>query len=144
MAKRGEPKFEVTFEIDANGIMNCTAKDVKTGKKKSIVIESSGGLSENDVERMIKDAERSKEKDAEAKKLIMMKNEADQMQYDIERQLEELGDKVPSDVVDKVKQKIQDLNLAIVTDDFAKIATACEDLKNEAMNIGKAMMNQQE
>ena len=85
MAPRGHPQIEVTFDIDANGIMNISAKDKSTGKSQSIVIKSSGGLSDSEIDRMVKEAEAAAEADAEAKKVIELKNEADNYIYNTEK-----------------------------------------------------------
>ena len=100
MAPRGHPQIEVTFDIDANGILNVNAKDKSTGKLQSITIKSSGGLSDSDIERMVQDAEASKEKDQIRREAIDLKNEADQAVYNTEKQLVEHGAKIPQNVKD--------------------------------------------
>lgn len=95
MAPRGHPQIEVTFDIDANGIMNVTARDKSTGKVQNITIKSSGGLSDSDIDRMVKEAEAAKESDEAAKKIIDLKNEADQFVYNTEKQLQEHSAKIP-------------------------------------------------
>jgi len=87
MAPRGHPQIEVTFDIDANGILNVNAKDKSTGKLQSITIKSSGGLSDSDIEKMVQDAEASKEQDQKRREAIDLKNEADQAVYNTEKQL---------------------------------------------------------
>jgi molecular chaperone DnaK len=87
MAPRGHPQIEVTFDIDANGILNVSAKDKSTGKNTSITIRSSGGLSDSDIERMVKEAEAAKETDKKRRETIDVKNEADSMVYNTEKQL---------------------------------------------------------
>lgn len=87
MAPRGHPQIEVTFDIDANGIMNVSAKDKATGKTQNITIRSSGGLSDTDIDRMMSEAEAAKEDDEKKKKVIEIKNEADQYIYNTEKQL---------------------------------------------------------
>lgn len=87
MAPRGHPQIEVTFDIDANGILNVSAKDKSTGKANSITIKSSGGLSEADIEKMVDEAERAREEDQVKKEIIEVKNEADAMIYNTEKQL---------------------------------------------------------
>jgi molecular chaperone DnaK len=95
MAPRGHPQIEVTFDIDANGIMNISAKDKSTGKITNITIKSSGGLSDADIERMVEEAEQSKEADQKRKEVIEVKNEADSMIYNTQKQLDEHGEKIP-------------------------------------------------
>jgi molecular chaperone DnaK len=87
MAPRGHPQIEVTFDIDANGIMNVSAKDKASGKATSVTIKSSGGLSDNDIDRMVKEAEAARETDKKKRELIDIKNEADSMVYNTEKQL---------------------------------------------------------
>lgn len=100
MAPRGHPQIEVTFDIDANGIMNVTAKDKSTGKVQNITIRSSGGLSDNDIERMVTEAEAAKAQDLEARRVIDLKNEADQFIYNTEKQLTEHAARIPQNVKD--------------------------------------------
>ena len=95
MAPRGVPQIEVTFDIDANGIMNVSAKDKSTGKQQQITIRSSGGLSDSDIDRMVQEAEAAKEADEAAKKIIDIKNEADQYIYNTEKQLQEHSARIP-------------------------------------------------
>ena len=143
MAPRGHPQIEVTFDIDANGIMNISAKDKSTGKVNTITIKSSGGLSDVDIERMVKEAEAAKETDKKRRELIDMKNEADTMAYNTEKQLQEHGARIPDSVKDQVRGDITSLNEALTTDDANKIREALERLKNSSMEIGKAIYSQQ-
>ena len=117
MAPRGHPQIEVTFDIDANGIMNISAKDKSTGKSQSIVIKSSGGLSDSEIDRMVKEAEAAAEADAEQKKVIELKNEADNYIYNTEKQLQEHSARIPDNVKDQVRGDISSLNEAIVSED---------------------------
>ena len=98
MAPRGHPQIEVTFDIDANGIMNVSAKDKSTGKNTSITIRSSGGLSDNDIDRMVKEAEEARESDQKRRETIDLKNESDSMVYNTEKQLQEHGARIPDSV----------------------------------------------
>lgn len=100
MAPRGHPQIEVTFDIDANGIMNVTAKDKSTGKVQNITIRSSGGLSDKDIERMVTEAEAAKAADLELRRVIDLKNEADQFIYNTEKQLTEHAARIPQNVKD--------------------------------------------
>jgi molecular chaperone DnaK len=106
MAPRGHPQIEVTFDIDANGIMNVSAKDKSTGKNTSITIRSSGGLSDSDIERMVKEAEAARETDKKRRELIDVKNEADSMIYNTEKQLVEHASRIPESVKNQVKNDI--------------------------------------
>merc|ERR1719194_13512 len=121
MAPRGHPQIEVTFDIDANGIMNVSAKDKSTGKHQSIQIRSSGGLSDADIDRMVKEAEAAAESDAEAKKVIDLKNEADQFVYNTEKQLTEHAAKIPQNIKDQVRGDISAVNEAIVSENADRI-----------------------
>jgi molecular chaperone DnaK len=142
MAPRGHPQIEVTFDIDANGIMNVSAKDKSTGKAQSITIRSSGGLSDVDIDRMVKEAEAAKENDKKRRELIDLKNEADTMSYNTDKQLQEHGSRIPDSVKTQVRNDITSLNEAITTDDPNKIKEALERLKNSSMEIGKAIYSQ--
>lgn len=143
MAPRGVPQIEVTFDIDANGIMNVSAKDKSTGKQQQITIRSSGGLSDADIDRMVKEAESAKEADQQKKKVIDLKNEADQFIYNTEKQLVEHAARIPDNVKDQVKGDISRVNEAIVSEDATKIGDALERLKNSSLEIGKAIYSQQ-
>lgn len=142
MAPRGHPQIEVSFDIDANGIMNVSAKDKSTGKVQQITIRSSGGLSDSDIDRMVQEAEAAKEADEAAKKVIDVKNEADQYIYNTEKQLQEHAARIPQNVKDQVTGDISSLNEAIVSEDSDKIEEALERLKNSSMEIGKAIYAQ--
>ena len=142
MAPRGHPQIEVTFDIDANGIMNVSAKDKSTGKQNSVTIKSSGGLNDSDIDRMVQEAEAAREADQKKKEAIEVKNEADTMVYNTEKQLQEHGDKIPDSVKDQVRGDITAVNEAITTDDAGKIREALEKLKNSSMEIGKAIYAQ--
>merc|ERR1712113_839995 len=142
MAPRGHPQIEVTFDIDANGIMNVSAKDKSTGKHQSIQIKSSGGLSDSDIDRMVKEAEAAADADAEQKKVIEMKNEADNYIYNTEKQLQEHSARIQDNVKDQVRGDISSLNEAIVSEDADRIKEALERLKNSSMEIRKAIYAQ--
>merc|ERR1711937_82402 len=139
MAPRGHPQIEVTFDIDANGIMNVSAKDKSTGKSQNVVIKSSGGLSDADIDRMVNEAEAAKADDEAKKRIIDLKNEADQYVYNTEKQLTEHSARLPDSVKDQVRGDISALNEAIVSEDADKIGEALEKLKNSSMEIGKAI-----
>lgn len=109
MAPRGHPQIEVTFDIDANGIMNVSAKDKSTGKNQSITIKSSGGLSDSDIDRMVREAEASREADQKRRETIDLKNEADTYIYNTEKQLQEHGGRIPDSVKDQVRGDVNSL-----------------------------------
>jgi len=139
MAPRGVPQIEVTLDIDANGIMHVSAKDKQTGKAQQITIRSSSGLSESEIQRMVKEADDSKEKDKKKKEFIDTKNEADSMVYNTEKQLTEHKAKIPSNVTEQVKEAIKKVNEAMGSEDAEKLKTEVENLKTAAMEIGKAV-----
>ena len=143
MAPRGIPQIEVTFDIDANGILNVSAKDKSTGKAQSVTVKSSGGLSDSDIDQMVRDAEASKEADQKRREAIDLKNEADMIIYNTEKQVQENKDKLPQNVVDQIQADITGLNEAMTTDDSEKIKEAIERLRTSGMEIGKAIYSQQ-
>lgn len=143
MAPRGHPQIEVTFDIDASGIINVSSSDKSTGKATSITIRSSGGLSDMDIERMVSEAESAKAKDSEKRQTIELKNEADSMVYQTEKQLVEHAARIPDNVKEQVNNDITALNEAITTDNKDTIKEALERLKNSSMEIGKSIYSQQ-
>merc|ERR1719440_525195 len=142
MAPRGHPQIEVTFDIDANGILNVSAKDKSTGKANTITIRSSGGLSDADIERMVNEAEASKEDDQKRREMIDLKNESDQAIYNVEKQLQEHSAKIPQNVKDQINGDITKVNEALTSEDNDAIREALERLKNSSMEIGKAIYSQ--
>uniref|UniRef100_A0A0D9XF60 Uncharacterized protein n=1 Tax=Leersia perrieri TaxID=77586 RepID=A0A0D9XF60_9ORYZ len=138
-APRGMPQVEVTFDIDANGIVKVSAKDKSTGKEQEITIKSSGGLSEGDIEKMVKEAELHAEKDQERKSLIDLKNSADTTIYSIERSVSEYKDKVPAEVTQEIESAISDLRAAMAEDDLEKIKQKLEAANKAASKIGEHM-----
>jgi molecular chaperone DnaK len=142
-APRGVPQIEVSFDIDANGIVNVTARDNATGKEQNIVIQSSGGLSEDDIERMVHEAEANAEADKARKESIEVKNEADSLVYQTEKTLSEHKDKLGDEEVDAVEKAIADVKAAAETDDVADIKAKVESLQQASMKIGEAIYKQQ-
>lgn len=138
-APRGVPQIEVTFDIDANGILNVSAKDLGTGKEQSIVIQSSSGLSKEEVERMAKEAELHAAEDKKRREVIEMKNQADQMIYQTEKQLKDFGDKVPADVRAKIESAMNNLKEAIKGDDGEAIRRALDNFNREVQELGKVL-----
>ena len=128
-AQRGVPQIEVTFDIDANGILNVTAKDKGSGKEQSISITGASTLSENEVEQMVRDAETNADADKERRERIDMKNKADSLAYQAEKQIEELGDKVPADDKEKIEGQIATLKEALAAEDYGKIESSMEELQ---------------
>ncbi len=138
-APRGVPQIEVTFDIDANGILNVSAKDLGTGKEQSIVIQSSSGLSKEEVERMAKEAELHAAEDKKRREVIEMKNQADQMIYQTEKQLKDFGDKVPADVRAKIESAMNNLKEAVKGDDGEAIRRALDNFNREVQELGKVL-----
>jgi molecular chaperone DnaK len=127
-APRGVPQIEVTFKIDANGILNVSAKDRATGKEQSIVIKSSSGLSDDEIKRMVRDAEEHADEDAKKKDLADARNTADQLAFSAEKTLKEHGEKVSADERKKIEEAVKKVNEVKGSDDPAKIKAACEEL----------------
>ena len=136
---RGIPQVEVTFDVDANGILNVKAKDKATAKEQSIRIEARSGLSEDDVKKMQKDAELHAEEDKKKKDEVETKNISEQMIYTAEKALKDNKDKVPAEIVRSVEDKITALKSAKNGSDMGAIKTASEALSNEMQKIGEAM-----
>jgi molecular chaperone DnaK len=138
-APRGMPQIEVTFDIDANGIVKVSAKDKATGKEQEITIKSSGGLSEVDIEKMVKEAELHAQKDQERKSLIDLKNSADTTIYSIEKSVSEYKDKVPAEVTKEIESAVSDLRAAMAEDDLEKIKQKLEAANKAVSKIGEHM-----
>jgi molecular chaperone DnaK len=136
---RGIPQIEVTFDIDANGILSVTAKDKATGRTQSIRIEASSGLSKDEIERMKKDAELHAEEDKKKKELIEARNMADTLAYTTEKAMREAGDKITDDEKKPVNEKIEELNKVKNGDDLEAIKKATEALSQEAQKIGQKL-----
>jgi len=122
-APRGIPQIEVTFDIDANGIMNVSAVDKATGKQQSMRIEPSSGLSDKEIDQMVKDAEKNAEEDKKRKEIIDLKNNAEAMAYKTEKELKEFGDKIGDSQKKEIESAVEDLREALKTDDHDKIKT---------------------
>lgn len=136
---RGLPQIEVTFDVDANGILNVKAREKTTGKEQSIRIEASSGLSKDDIERMKKDAEAHNAEDEQKKALVEARNIADQLAYSAEKALKDGGDKVPAEIRDIVESKIAELKKSRETDNVADIKAKTEALSQEMQKIGEAL-----
>jgi molecular chaperone DnaK len=142
-APRGVPQIEVTFDIDANGIVHVAAKDLGTGKEQKIRIESSSGLSESEVDRMVKEAEANAAADKAEREKIDTRNEADAMIYQTEKTLKEMGDKVGKADKDKIEASIADLKKALGGTDVEAIKAKTEELKQASYKIAEEMYKQQ-
>ncbi len=141
-AARGVPQVEVAFDIDANGILSVTAQDKATNKKQSISITGASTLSKDDVEKMVSDAERFAGEDKKRKENVDLKNEADSLAYQAERQLTELGDKVSSADKASIETNIADLRSALASEDMDKVATLKADLQKSVYELSSKMYEQ--
>jgi molecular chaperone DnaK len=138
-APRGMPQVEVTFDVDANGILNVKAKDKASGKEQSIRIEASSGLTDADIKRMQEEAEAHKEEDAKKKELVDEKNTAEMMIFSAEKSLKEYGDKIDATLKASVEEKIAKVKTAKDGTDLGAIKSALEELTTEVSKIGEAV-----
>jgi len=141
-APRGIPQIEVSFDIDANGIVHVSAKDLGTGKEQKIRIESSSGLSETEVERMVKDADSHSSEDKKKRELIQARNEADSLMYSMEKMLAEHGDKVGDAEKQNIQDKIQVLKGAVSGDDSVAIQNAMQELNKASHKLAEILYQQ--
>ncbi|RAP76738.1 molecular chaperone DnaK [Paenibacillus montanisoli] len=142
LAPRGVPQIEVSFDIDANGIVNVSALDKGTGKSQKITITSSGGLSEEEIDRMMKDAELNAEEDRKRKELVEAKNSADQLVYSVDKTIKELGDKVDASEIAKANEAKEKVTAAIATDDVEQINAAAEALTEIVQQLSVKLYEQ--
>jgi molecular chaperone DnaK len=144
-APRGVPQIEVTFDIDANGIVNVSAKDKATGKEQQIRIQASGGLSDNEIETMVQDAEAHAEEDQKRREEAETRNQADALIHATEKSLADLGDQVPADEKTSLEAAVADLRTALEGDDIEAIKSKSETLMQASMKLGEmAYQAQQE
>jgi molecular chaperone DnaK len=143
-APRGVPQIEVTFDIDANGILNVTAQDKATGRSQHITITASSGLATDEVERMRKDAEAHAEEDRHRKELIEARNAADSASYTAEKALRDLGDKVPGDLKSKVEDEVAEVRKVLESEDVGRIRQATDSLMQVVQQLGAAAYQQAE
>ncbi len=141
-APRGMPQIEVTFDIDANGILHVSAKDKATGKENKIVIKSSSGLSESEIDRMVKDAEAHAEEDKKARELVEARNQADGMIHSVHKSMKELGDKLDSAEKDKIEAAIKELEGVMKEDDKAAIESKTEALAQASHKLAEQLYAQ--
>ncbi|MCK4753043.1 MAG: molecular chaperone DnaK [Planctomycetes bacterium] len=136
---RGVPQIEVAFDLDANGILNVSAKDLGTGKEQSIEIKSSSGLSEGEIDKMTKDAESHAEEDKKKREVIDLKNQSDQLVYATEKSLKEHGEKVSADIRGKIESAVNNLKEAAKGEDAEAIKKAIENLNTTSQELGKIL-----
>jgi molecular chaperone DnaK len=141
-APRGVPQIEVTFDIDANGILNVTARDKATGREQKITITASSGLTKEEIDRMVRDAEMHAQEDRQRKEEIELRNRADSMAYQSERTLNDLGDKVSPSARSEAQDKINAVRDALKSNDMPRVRTAMEDLERTMQRIGTDIYSQ--
>jgi molecular chaperone DnaK len=138
-APRGLPQIEVAFDIDANGILHVSAKELGTGKQQSIEIKSSSGLSDEEIKKMTRDAEAHAEEDRQRRQVVDLKNQADQLIYSTEKTLREHGGKVPAETRGKIESAVNNLKEAVKGEDAAAIRRAIDNLNDATQELGKAL-----
>ena len=141
-APRGLPQIEVTFDIDANGILSVSAKDKGTGKEQKITIQASGGLSDAEIDKMVKEAEANKEADKKKRDLVDARNQAETLTHQIDKQLKEHGDKISAEEKKAIEDAKAEVETALKSDDAEKIKTAVGNLTNASMTLGEAVFKQ--
>ena len=143
-APRGTPQIEVTFDIDANGIVNVSAKDKSTGKEQQIKIQASGGLSDDEIDKMVKDAEANAETDKKKREEVDVKNQADSLVFQVEKNIKEHGDKISAEDKSKIEADLKDLKEALEKNDAEVIKQKTQDLTQSSMKMGEEMYKDQQ
>ena len=143
-AARGMPQIEVTFDIDANGILHVSAKDKVTNKEQKITIQASGGLSDEEIEKMVKDAEENAEQDKKHKELVEAKNQGEAMIHTTEKSVKEHGDKVDQATKDSIESAVKDLKKSLEGEDLEEIKAKTQSLTEAAMKLGEVMNKAQQ
>jgi molecular chaperone DnaK len=141
---RGVPQVEVTFDIDANGILHVSARDKGTGREQRITIQAGSGLSKDEIDQMKRDADSFAEEDRRRREEIELRNQADTMAYNAEKIVQEQGDKIPADLKSDVETKIQALRQALAGQDGDQVRTALNDLSAAMQRIGSHVYGQGE
>jgi len=142
-APRGLPQIEVAFDIDANGIVSVSAKDKGTNKEQKITIQASGGLSDEDIEAMVQDAEENAEADKDRRELVEAKNQAESLIHGTKKSVEEHGEKVDASTIEVIELSIKVLEEALDSEDAGKIKSLSQDLTEAAMKLGEAIYSAQ-
>src|SRR3546814_492112 len=143
-ARRGVPQIEVTFDIDANGIVNVSAKDKGTGKEQQIKIQASGGLSDSDIDQMVQDAEKFAEEDKKRRAAAEARNQADSLVHATEKQIEEHGDKIDADTKSAVEAALAEAKTALAGDDVDAINAKAQALTETAMKMGQQIYEKEQ
>ena len=141
-APRGMPQIEVTFDIDANGIVSVSAKDKGTGKEQKITIKADGGLSEDEIDKMVKEAEANKEADKKKRDLVEAKNQAETLTHQIEKQLKEHGEKISAEEKKAIEDAKTEVTESVKSEDADKIKAAVAKLTEASMKLGEAVYKQ--
>ena len=141
-AARGMPQVEVTFDIDANGILHVAAKDKATNKEQKIRVEASSGLSDADIDKMVKDAEKNADEDKKRREEIDTRNRLDSMTYEVEKNAKEWSDKLPADLKTKLEASVERARKALRGDDLNEIKAAQEDLSKSYGEAGQSFYAQ--
>jgi molecular chaperone DnaK len=141
-APRGVPQIEVTFDIDANGILNVTAHDKATGREQKITITASSGLSKSEIDRMVREAELHAQEDRQRKEEIEQRNRADSLAYQAERTLKDVGDKISASLRTEIESKIKDVRDAISANSVTRMQTSMNDLEQAMQRIGQEVYGQ--
>ncbi len=141
-APRGVPQIEVTFDIDANGILNVTARDKATGREQKITISGASGLSKEEVERMVREAELHAQEDRQRREEIETRNRADSMAYQAERTLRDVGDRISADLRREVEDKVKAVRDALAGSDVSRVRSAADDLERTLQRIGQEVYSQ--
>merc|ERR1711974_273440 len=143
-APRGLPQIEVTFDIDANGIVSVSAKDKGTGKEQKITIQASGGLTDEDIQRMVDDAESNAEADKNRRELVEARNQAESLIHSTKKSLADHGDKVDSSTVEAIELAVGALEEALKSEDSGKIRSGIQNVMDASMRLGEAIYKAQE
>jgi molecular chaperone DnaK len=143
-APRGTPQVEVTFDIDANGIVNVSAKDKSTGKEQQIKIQASGGLSDDEIDKMVKDAEANAESDKQKREEVDVKNQANSLIFEVEKNLKEHGDKISAEDKSKIETDLKNLKEAVEKNELETIKQKTQELTQSSMKMGEAMYKDQQ
>jgi molecular chaperone DnaK len=138
-APRGMPQIEVTFDIDANGIVSVNAKDKGTGRTQAITIQASGGLSDDEIEKMVKDAEANAEADKARRELVETRNQAESLLHSTKKSIEEHGDKVDPSTIEAIELAMGALEETLKTEDAGKIRGGIQNVTEAAMRLGEAI-----
>jgi len=143
-APRGVPQIEVTFDIDANGILNVTAKDLGTGKSQSIVIRNSSGLSKDEVDQMVNEAEKNREEDMKKREAVDIRNSAEQLLFTTKKSFEEYKDKLSEDEAGELEQAMKDFEEVVNSGDTERIKTETETFMKKAQKLGEILYKEQQ